>query len=269
MKLQRILETLHQEPLVLTPSAHASLVKLFDEHRGAEWVKREGVDWCGKDAEIDQAEMVDGIMHIPVNGPIGRGLGKFEKGAGAVDVSDLEDEISKAEDDSNCRAIVFHFDTPGGMYNGTPELADIIANCSKTTAAFVPGMCCSGGYYLAASCSYIFATKSADIGNVGVYCYLLDQSERYKSAGLKPEVISSGEYKGMGAPGIPLTDAQRGHLQDRVNAMARTFQDHVTTARPDVRVEDLRGQCFKAPDALRLGFIDDIVSSIEDVVALL
>ena len=59
--------------------------------------KREGVDVCGQSVELDQAEMVDGVMHIPVNGPIGRGLGAFEKGAGAIDVGDIWDDVEAAD----------------------------------------------------------------------------------------------------------------------------------------------------------------------------
>ena len=34
----------------------------------------------GSEVEIPQAELRNGIMHIPITGPIGMGLGKFEKG---------------------------------------------------------------------------------------------------------------------------------------------------------------------------------------------
>lgn len=269
MKLPSIHDVLKKEPLILTPSSHASLIELLDNHRNGDRIEREGEDWCGEKVELEQAELREGIMHIPVNGPIGRGLGLFEKGAGCVDVADITDEIDKAEEDIQCRAIVFHFDSPGGMYSGTPELADRIAQCDKPTAAFIPGLCCSGAYWLAAACDYLCATTSADVANVGVYCYILDQSERYKQAGVKPEVISSGAYKGMGSPGVPLTKAQREHLQERVNEMAQTFYTHVQMNRPDVKIEDLQGQCFKAPSALDKGFIDVIVRDVDEVIDLL
>lgn len=269
MKLPAILATLTQEPLILTPSTHAALLTTFREHSTRDMSKREGVDSCGQSVELDQAEMVDGVMHIPVNGPIGRGLGAFEKGAGAIDVGDIWDDVEAADEDPNCRAIILHIDSPGGMYSGTPELADRIMQCTKPTAAFIPGMACSGGYWLASACDMVCATKSADIANIGVYCYLLDESKLYADAGLKPEVISSGEYKGMGAPGIPITETQRKHLQDRVNEMASTFYQHVQSVRPDVKLSDMKGQAFKSPAALGKGFIDMIVPDVDEVVALL
>jgi len=268
MKLPAILATLTQEPLILTPATHASLIQIFRDHRSADRAEREGVDWCGNEVDLEQSEMVGGIMHIPINGPIGRGLGKFEKGAGAVDVGDISDEIDTAEADPNCKGIIFHIDCPGGMYNGTPELGERIMRCEKQTAAFIPGMACSGGYWIASSCDIVCATVSADIANVGVYCYLLDNSAIYEREGIKPDLITSGAYKGMGAPGISLSKEQRAHLQDRVNEMAETFYSHVEARRPDVQRVDMQGQCFKASSALDRGFIDQIVSGIDDVEEL-
>lgn len=268
MKYAAILSTLTQEPLVITPSSHASILKLFESHMNGR-SERNGVDICGDAVELEQAFMEDGIMHIPINGPIGRGLGKFEKGAGAIDVGDISDELDKAKSDPGCRAVILHIDSPGGMYSGIPELANEIMEFDKPIYAFIPGAACSAAYWLACACDMVCATTSADIGNIGVYCYLIDNSRQYKDAGLDPELITSGQYKGMGAPGIPLTDIQRQHLQDRVDEMAETFYSAVETARPGVSREDMQGQCFKAPSALEKGMVDEIVGEIDDVVAML
>lgn len=273
MKLPALLATLTEEPLLITPAAHAALLKLFTDHAtlDAETFKaiREGTDICGEDVEIDQAELQDGVTIIPVGGPIGRGLGKFEKGAGAVDVDDIHDEIDAAEDDPDCHSIMFNIDSPGGMFSGTPELGDRIMACQKNTAAFIGGLGCSAAYWLASSCDIVMASRSADVANVGVYCYLLDNSKRYEALGIKPEVISSGKYKGMGAPGVPLTKDQRAHLQDRINEMAEMFYRHVEDTRGDVSREDMQGQAFKAETALSKGFIDHIVPNLSAALAFM
>src|SRR5262245_66484163 len=97
MRYAALLSTLSDEPLIITPTAHAVLLKLFEEHRTlpqAEFhAKREGTTASGAEVDLPQAEIKDGIMHIPITGPIGSGLGKFEKGAGAVDVGDITDEL--------------------------------------------------------------------------------------------------------------------------------------------------------------------------------
>lgn len=275
MKYPQLLATLTEEPLLITPSAHASLLKLFNDHATltAEQFKaaREDIEFCGEKFEVDKPYAADGIMFIPVAGPLGRGLGKFEKMAGAIDVADIADELSQFEADPNLHTAVMIFDSPGGMYSGTPELGERIRRVEKPKYAFVPGMAASAAYWLASSTDAIYATTSADVGSIGVYAYLLDTSERYKAMGVKPELIASGKYKGAGAPGIPLTDDQRANLQERVNEMAESFYGHVETMRGkgNVSRQDMQGQTFKASTAMAKGLIDGVVSDMGEFLGQL
>jgi signal peptide peptidase SppA len=264
MRLQQILTTLTSEPLLMTPQAVVGLLELFKDHaamvRADFKALREGVDYCGEAIEIPQAEMIDGVMHIPIGGPIGRGLGKFEKGAGAVDTQDLADEIDVAEDDSMVRAILFDIDSPGGMLQGTPELADRIARCQKPTIAFSAGQMCSAAYWIGCACDYLYATRSADIGSIGVYVPFLDQSAALKAMGLEVQVFSSGKFKGMGVPGTALSKDQKEFMLARVGEIARLFQSHVSTNRPDSSEDDMQGQVFLAEAALSKGLVDAVVA---------
>lgn len=273
MKYHQILATLNEEPLLITPAAHASLLKLFEEHRTLEiaefMAKREGVDACGGKVELEQMEVIDGIAHIPVAGPMGKGLSKFEKGAGAVDVDDIMDDLDDAEDDDQVRAAIMDVDTPGGMVLGTPELSDRILAFSKPIYAFTAGIMCSAGYWIGSACDAIFATRSANIGSIGVYVPWADTSEMWKARGVKIEVFTSGKYKGMGVPGTSLTKDHREFLQNRVMEIAEMFYGHVQAMRADVQPEDMQGQVFMGANALARGLIDDVVQSKADVVDLL
>jgi capsid assembly protease len=272
MRLPQILAQLTEEPMLITPTAHAALLKLFEDHTTLERVQfraqREGVDWCGDAVEVEQAGLVDGIFYIPIGGPIGRGLGKFEVGAGCVDVGDVMDELDQFESDPNARAAILDIDSPGGMFSGTPELANRIMACNKPTAAFM-NLGCSAAFWLAIACDYAFAAPSGDVGSIGVYSYFLDRSKQFEQAGIKPVLVSSGPYKGAGAPGVPLTKVQLQQMQDRVNEMAEMFYQHVEARRPEARREDMQGQTFKASTAMAKGLIDGVVDSVGEVAALL
>jgi signal peptide peptidase SppA len=273
MKYHQIMTALMEEPLLLTPAAHASLVRLFDEHRGQSaeefQSRREGVDLCGEEVELEQMEIIDGIAHIPIGGPIGKGFGKFEKGAGAVDVDDVRSELDQAEQDPLVRAIILDIDSPGGMVKGTPELADRVAACDKPIYTFCAGCMCSAAYWIGSAADMICATKTADIGSIGVYCALVDSSERYKAMGVKVDVIAAGKYKGAGIPGTALSPDHREQLQNWINETAAMFYEHVQAMRPDASLEDMQGQVFKAKSAMARGLIDQVVDGKEDVVALL
>ncbi len=271
MKFPQILSVLTEEPLLLIPAAQASYLKMFQDHatmsREEFKAAREGVDMCGDATEIPQAELIDGIMHIPIGGPLGWGLGNFEKGAGCVDYQDVIDELDQAETDPNCRGILLNFDSPGGMVQGIRAVTQRIMMCEKTVKAFTDGGLCSAAYWMASACDTIHATYDADIGSIGVYCYLLDASKRYEDAGYKPILVTSGPYKGMGAPGIPFTQEQLQLLQERINGIAEEFYAQVDMTRSIAR-EDMRGQTFPGEQALTKGFVDGIVSDVEDVAAL-
>ncbi len=272
MKYPQILSTLTEEPLLITPTAHASLLKLFEDHaalsRDEFKAAREGVDWCGEAVEVEQAGLVDGIYYIPLGGPIGRGLGKFEIGAGCVDVGDVMDELDAFEEDINARACILDIDSPGGMFSGTPELANRIMACEKPTASFM-NMGASAAFWLAIACDYAFAAPSGDIGSIGVYSYFLDRSKQFADAGVKPVLVSSGKFKGAGAPGIPLSKDQLQNMQDRVNEMADMFYQHVEARRPEAKREDMQGQTFKSSSAVAKGLIDGVVNGVWEVAALL
>jgi len=273
MKYHQILAALTQEPLLITPSAQSALLKLFEQHASlsAEAFKaaREGTDPCGQAVDIEQAQVIDGIAHIPISGPIGYRLGSFEKGAGAVDVADVSDELDSAEGDNDVRGIILDIDSPGGMVNGTPELADRIAAVEKPIYAYSGGMIASAAYWLASAADSIFLTKSADAGSIGVYAPFVDYSQMAAQRGMKVQVFSSGKYKGMGVPGTSLTPDQEALMQERVLEIAEMFYEQVRRTRPDVADDTMQGQVFKGQAAVERGLADKIVRDKSEVVDLL
>jgi signal peptide peptidase SppA len=275
MKFPKLLETLTREPLLMTPGAVESILTMFEQHANlsaADFkLAREGTGQCGEAVTLEKMTIKDGIASIPINGPLGVRLGSFEKGAGAVDYLDIMEDLRKAQDDPEVHSIVLHFDTPGGSFAGLPETADLIASSDKPVYSYVPagGMCCSAGMWLAAATDGIFASLSAQVGSIGVYCAYTDMSEMAAKRGIKVKMFSSGKYKGMGVPGTTLTEEQEEYLQDSVMGMAEEFYEHMRNSRGAVPDEAMQGQSFRAQDALRNGLIDDIIKTEEELLSFL
>lgn len=271
MKFQNILQKVYHEPWLITPGAHASIAALVESRilgKGPA-AEREGTDVCGGAVEVDQMEVIDGIAHIPVGGVIGRKLTGYEKGSGAVDSLDIENDLDQAEEDPRVRGILLDIDSPGGVVNGTPELADRIAQVEKPVFAFTGALMCSAAYWLASSCDQIYALRSAEIGSIGVYIPYVDYTEYYKQMGVGVKVIKSGQYKGMGYPGTPLSEEQQKLLQDRVNKIAEEFYLQVRGARGDVAAETMQGQTFDAREAMTRKLVDGLVRSKDEVVQMM
>ncbi len=272
---------LSEELLLITPAGYNRIAQEFEHAKtrslrtasptiSDDQAAREGKDyWSGQPIDLPQMEVVDGIARIPIMGPIGRGLDDYDKGYGATDVGDVEDDLDDAEDDETVRAILLDIDSPGGMVAGTPELADRITAVNKPIYAFSGGLICSAAYWLASACDGIFATRSADIGCIGVYSAFYDYSEMAKQMGIKVQVFSSGLYKGMGTRGTALSEKQAAFLQGRIMEIAGMFYDQVRNSRGDVADEDMQGQWFKGAAAADKGLIDQMVVDDEEVMELL
>jgi signal peptide peptidase SppA len=213
--------------------------------------------------------MINGIVRIPIVGPIARDLDPLEKlFFGLVDTNDIAAQLDQAERDPLCRSILLEIDSPGGTFNGTPELASRIEQVQKPIYAYSPGLICSAAYWLAAATDGIFMTQSADAGSIGIYCVFPDLSQAAQMAGVKIQVFSSGKYKGAGVPGTALTQDQAKLLQDRINNLAAMFSGYLAGRRP-IAEGDMQGQSFTGADAWDHNLVDAIADNEAEVLALL
>lgn len=273
MKFHNLLRILREEPLLITPAAHRSILSLVESRIFAVENAPErapGEDGCGGKVEVESMVVDDnGIAHIPIAGVIGQKLGAFERGAGAVDVLDIAKDVAYAERSNDVVAVLFDIDSPGGMVSGTPELANKIAAIEKPTYAYSNGQICSAAYWLAASCDEIFATPTADVGSIGVYIPWIDLTAYYDREGISVDLIKSGKFKGMGYPGTSLTDDQRKLLQERVDSIAEMFYGHVLANRYDVEDDSMQGQTFMGEDAANRGLLSLVVQDKDEVLSMI
>lgn len=269
MKLEMLIRQIFSEPALITPASHASIRAWF-EGRMHDEARDPGKNFCGKDVAVEQMTIADGIAQIPVGGVMGTNMSPFQRGNGAVDVNDIANEIDQCMADPAVKKILFNVDSPGGMVNGTPELADKIAGITKPKFAFTNGLMASAAYWAMSGCDFIMATKTANIGSIGVYMPVFDESRAYEAAGIKVELIKAGTLKGIGFPGISLSDAGRAHLQERIDEIYGMFKSHVQQNRKRAIAEsDMQGQSFMGDKAKAKGLVDYIVRDKAQVMTLL
>jgi ClpP class serine protease len=271
MRLPKLLETLTRTPLLMTPASVESILTLFQQHalmsRTDFNATREGKDFCGDAVELEQMTIEDSLAIIPIKGPLGCDLDAFEKGAGATDYADIVSDIASANENPAVQNILLCMDTPGGMWGGLVECANAITESEKPVYAFVPpgGVVASAGMYLAAACSGRFLSPSSQAGSIGVYCAYLDLSKMAEKQGIKVKVFSSGTYKGMGIHGTELSEEQEEYLQGEVMELADEFYQHIRSNLGNIPDDAMRGQMFRAPEAVKLGFADDVVNGLDEL----
>ena len=197
----------------------------------------------------------DGVGVVAIRGPMLRQPGIFERGIlKACDTEEITRAVEEAASRSDVSAIFLDIDSPGGSVNGTPELAQAVADAAKSkyVYAFSAGQMCSAAYWVASQADAIYATPSARIGSIGVILPVLDSSGAFDKAGLKVEVFAAGKFKSAGTPGVALTQDQRDWLQSEVEETASDFRSAVLARGRKVPDEAMEGQTFSARRAMRM-----------------
>lgn len=229
----------------------------LDEEDGAEKI----------DDGRDEIQTLGHIQRIPVYGTLIQHADCLDMMSGACSIDRICDEIEIAKSDSNIAKVLFDFRSWGGQVVGIPECADKIAELGKPTIAFCDSMCCSGALWLASQCDEFYATRSAQIGSVGVYQYFEDCTEMLDMAGVKPNPISSGDFKLMGAYFKPMTKEERAIFQSGCDKIYAEFKEVVNSKRP-VADQFLQGQIFDGDEAVQHGFLSGLVSDLDECLQL-
>ncbi len=187
-------------------------------------------------------------------------------GSGENPVSLLREKLDKAAADERVRAVVLRINSPGGGVTASDlmhaELLRFRAQTRKPVISSVLDVGASGAYYLACASDRIIATPTSVIGSIGVIMIAPDLSGVMRKLGIGANVIKSGPMKDAGSPLREMSASERAYFQAMIAAMYERFLDVVVAGRPALTRAQLApladGRVYLAPEALRLGLIDEI-----------
>ena len=165
-----------------------------------------------------------GIIHI--SGIISRHADMFASffGLGSAAIENIAKDFQSLLDNEEVKSIILDFDTPGGAITGVNELAEIIYNARgvKPIKAYVTGMACSAGYFLAAACDEVIIDDMGQVGSIGVMRVVSKQNE--KSVIFKS---SQSPMKNIEAE----SELGKAEYQAKVDYLASVFIDKVAKYR--------------------------------------
>ncbi|HIJ70667.1 MAG TPA: S49 family peptidase [Planctomycetes bacterium] len=209
-----------------------------------------------------------GVAIIPVTGIIAKYssmVNDISLPAG-TSVEKIAGMLIDAQSDRGVHSIILRVESPGGVIDGVPDLADAIyeAGNYKPILGYADDLCGSAAYWLASQAQSLHASQGADIGGIGVYTVLVDSSKAAEREGLKFHIFRSGEHKGVGEVGIPITKANREAIQERIEQKFEMFLAGVIRGRLPAGMDEkgLRnladGQIFVGRHAIGKRLIDGI-----------
>ncbi len=213
----------------------------------------------------------DGVGIIRIHGPLMRDPDLISSLLfGATDMNQVAEAIQEAVAQDAVKSILLDIDSPGGTVSGTPELAQAVADAAKLKSihAFSAGQMCSAAYWIASQCDAVYATPSARVGSIGVMLPFIDSAEKFRSQGLKVEVFAAGKFKGMGTPGVSLSEEQRALIQSDLEEVAADFKTAVLARGRKIPDTAMEGQSFSARNAQRLN-LAGMAKSRDEVIARL
>ncbi len=172
---------------------------------------------------------------IPISGVLLKDVPDWMRlwGLDVTGYGDIRDMLSAALANPGVTDITLAVDSPGGQVAGIMEAAAAIAEANKTkpVTAKVGELSASAAYWLSSQASRIEASPLSEVGSIGVYTVYADFSEMAKAEGVRVIVIRSGEHKGMGVMGAPITEGQIAAVQEVIDGIAAQFQGAVGTGR--------------------------------------
>jgi protease-4 len=164
------------------------------------------------------------------------------------------------------KAVVLRIDSPGGVVGPSQEIHEEVKKLAakKKVVVSMGSLAASGGYYIAAPASVIFANPGTITGSIGVIIKLSNLQELLDKVGVKVTTIKTGTYKDIGSPSRPMTEDDKALLQGVIDSSYNQFVKAVAQGRklPEAQVRLLAdGRIFTGEQALALKLVDRLVDS--------
>lgn len=200
-----------------------------------------------------------------VDGPITRNGGECTYGS-----VEHRDMMMQAADNPLCIGHIFYINTPGGSAwakNDYQQAIDYAHERGQKVYAFVDGMCCSAGMYLAALCDERYYMHPKDqIGCVGVmaaFYTIADGAHNQYDETTYHEIYDPESFEKNKEIRDIANDGNDDLLVEELTRLGAEFRADVKAACPKATDEHLHGKVFDAQDVK--GILMDGQSTLADL----
>lgn len=198
------------------------------------------------------------------------------EGGVAVDGDGLTSkEICKLFQDvrnnKSIKTVVFRINSPGGSALASDEIWREVklTNQTKKVIVSMGDVAASGGYYIAAPASYIFAEPTTITGSIGVFGVIPYTGKMLENhLGLTFDRVSTNSHAVL-STNRRLTDSEKALIQEEVDMIYDDFLDRVATGRGMTKEQVnviARGRVWTGRDALKVGLVDKL-GGVKDAIA--
>jgi len=168
------------------------------------------------------------------------------------------------------KAVVLRVDSPGGVVAPSQEISDEVRKfaAKKKIIVSMGSLAASGGYYISAPATMIFANPGTITASIGVILKLSNIESLMDKIGIKSHVLKTGRFKDSGSPVRQFTDEDRAMLQAVIDNTHEQFVQAVASGRK-LPVEAVRriadGRILSGEQAKALKLVDRL-GTLQDAI---
>jgi len=200
------------------------------------------------------------VALVHLTGDVVMGPGQAGRSIGRA----AAEALRSIRNDVFIQAVLLRVDSPGGAVLPSDALA---AEVKKTVASGKPvvvvmgDVAASGGYYLSAPATRIFAEPGTLTGSIGVTAALFTAEKTLDLLGIKADGVDLAPSAAFDDWTRPLSDRDRQKWAGQIDAIYQRFLGVVAEGRhlDKTKLEPLaRGQIYTGREALALGLVDEL-----------
>lgn len=206
----------------------------------------------------------DAVALIRVEGVIQGGEAPtdvFGNAGGGAFSDSLVRQLKQADENPDVKAVVMRVDSPGGGVVASDEIYEQVIAMEKPVLVSMGTMAASGGYYISAPATEIWANRHTLTGSLGVISQFISVAGFLDEYGIDVTTITSGDNKDTGSMYRTMREDEVAVWQAIINESYDVFVQIIAEGRglDEATVRELAdGRVYTGQQALDLGLIDNL-----------
>ena len=198
------------------------------------------------------------------------GIGLVEVRGMILDSKDTIRQLRYFLKQEGVKAVVLRVDSPGGVVAPSQEIYDEVRKfaAKKKIIVSMGSLAASGGYYISAPATLIYANPGTITASIGVILKLSNIEALMDKIGIKSYTLKTGRFKDSGSPLRELSKEDRAMLQAVIDNTHEQFVRAVAVGRK-LPVEEVRkiadGRILSGEQAMGLKLVDRL-GTLQDAI---
>lgn len=179
-------------------------------------------------------------------------------------------ELKALEDDEKVKAVVFRINSPGGSAYASEQIWKAVTDlkAKKPIVISMGGVAASGGYYISAGASKIFAQPNTITGSIGIFGVFPNVEGLTNKIGLTFDNVKTHQHADFGDISRPMRTDEKEILQSYVERGYDLFLRRCAEGR-NLSIDSInniaQGRVWTGNQALKIGLVDEI-GGIDDAI---